>query len=194
MPERFDLSYTGADNAEHRPVMIHRALLGSMERFAGILIEHHGGRLPLWLAPVQALVLPVADRHNEFAAQVAARAARGGRAGAAWTSARSRSDARSATRSWPRCPSCSCSGTSEQESGKLAVRSHDGGDMGEMSAAELAERIRSERSTAMPEPRGRVPILAPNAGHPNHAAPLSAPCPPSRSTLSLISLDALPHA
>ena len=72
MPERFDLSYTGADNAEHRPVMIHRALLGSMERFAGILIEHHGGRLPLWLAPVQALVLPVADRHNEAANEVAA--------------------------------------------------------------------------------------------------------------------------
>ena len=54
MPERFDLTYKGADNAEHRPVMIHRALLGSMERFVGILIEHHGGRFPLWLAPVQA--------------------------------------------------------------------------------------------------------------------------------------------
>ena len=58
MPERFELAYTGADNAEHRPVMIHRALLGSMERFAGILIEHYGGRFPLWLAPVQAVVLP----------------------------------------------------------------------------------------------------------------------------------------
>ena len=71
MPERFELTYTGADNAEHRPVMIHRALLGSMERFAGILIEHYGGRFPLWLAPVQALVLPVADRHNERAAEIA---------------------------------------------------------------------------------------------------------------------------
>ena len=67
MPERFDLSYTGADNADHRPVMIHRALLGSMERFAGILIEHHAGRFPLWLAPVQALILPVADRHIDYA-------------------------------------------------------------------------------------------------------------------------------
>ena len=72
MPERFDLSYTGADNAEHRPVMIHRALLGSMERFVGILIEHHAGRFPLWLAPVQAGVLPVADRHADYARQVAA--------------------------------------------------------------------------------------------------------------------------
>src|SRR4051795_5167763 len=66
MPERFELTYTGADNAEHRPVLIHRALLGSMERFAGILIEHYGGRFPLWLAPVQAVVLPVADRHNGY--------------------------------------------------------------------------------------------------------------------------------
>ena len=73
MPERFELSYQGADNAEHRPVMIHRALLGSMERFAGILIEHYGGRFPVWLAPVQAGILPVADRHVEYAREVAAR-------------------------------------------------------------------------------------------------------------------------
>src|SRR5262249_4336632 len=59
MPERFELTYAGADNAEHRPVMIHRALLGSFERFIGILIEHYAGELPLWLAPVQAIVLPV---------------------------------------------------------------------------------------------------------------------------------------
>src|SRR5688500_10727032 len=71
MPERFGLSYTGADDEQHRPVMIHRALLGSMERFAGILIEHYGGRLPGWLAPVQAIVLPVADRHADYARQVA---------------------------------------------------------------------------------------------------------------------------
>src|SRR3954462_11126124 len=70
MPERFELFYTGADNAEHQPVMIHRALLGSMERFAGILIEHHGGRFPAWLAPVQAAILPVADRHNAYAERV----------------------------------------------------------------------------------------------------------------------------
>src|ERR671918_439102 len=71
MPERFDLTYQGADNADHRPVMIHRALLGSMERFAGILIEHHGGRFPVWLAPVQAAVLPVADQFLDYARRVA---------------------------------------------------------------------------------------------------------------------------
>ncbi|MFI5003875.1 MAG: threonine--tRNA ligase [Solirubrobacterales bacterium] len=70
MPERFELAYTGADNAEHRPVMIHRALMGSFERFIGILIEHYAGELPLWLAPVQAIVLPVSDRFNEYGASV----------------------------------------------------------------------------------------------------------------------------
>ena len=74
MPERFELTYTGADNAEHRPVMIHRALLGSFERFIGILIEHYAGEFPLWLAPVQAIVLPIADRHNDYAREVARRA------------------------------------------------------------------------------------------------------------------------
>ena len=73
MPERFELTYTGADNAEHRPVMIHRALMGSFERFIGILIEHYAGEFPLWLAPVQAIVLPVADRHLDYAREVAAR-------------------------------------------------------------------------------------------------------------------------
>ena len=74
MPERFELSYQGEDNAEHRPVMIHRALLGSMERFAGILIEHYGGRFPVWLAPVQAAVLPVSDQFTDYAREVKARA------------------------------------------------------------------------------------------------------------------------
>ena len=59
MPERFELTYTGADNAEHRPVMIHRALMGSFERFIGMLVEHYAGEFPVWLAPVQAIVLPV---------------------------------------------------------------------------------------------------------------------------------------
>jgi threonyl-tRNA synthetase len=70
MPERFEVTYTGADNAEHRPVMIHRALLGSFERFIGILIEHYGGEFPLWLTPVQAIVLPVSDPFNDYAISV----------------------------------------------------------------------------------------------------------------------------
>ncbi|MDA0140164.1 threonine--tRNA ligase [Solirubrobacter sp. CPCC 204708] len=70
MPERFDLTYTGADNADHRPVMIHRALMGSFERFIGMLVEHYAGEFPVWLAPVQAIVLPVADRHVEYAREL----------------------------------------------------------------------------------------------------------------------------
>jgi threonyl-tRNA synthetase len=70
MPARFGLSYTGADNAEHVPVMIHRAMLGSYERFIGIMLEHFAGELPLWLAPVQAIVLPVSDRFNAYGATV----------------------------------------------------------------------------------------------------------------------------
>ena len=79
MPERFDLKYIGADNAEHRPVVIHRAIFGSFERFIALLIEHYAGAFPLWLAPVQAIVLPIADRHADYAA-VGPRAAGGGRA------------------------------------------------------------------------------------------------------------------
>ncbi len=67
MPERFDLKYTGADNAEHRPVVIHRAIFGSFERFIALLIEHYAGAFPLWLAPIQAVVLPIADRHLDYA-------------------------------------------------------------------------------------------------------------------------------
>jgi threonyl-tRNA synthetase len=71
LPDRFDLNYVGEDGAEHRPYMIHRALLGSMERFFGVLIEHYGGAFPAWLSPTQAVVIPIADRHNEPARAVA---------------------------------------------------------------------------------------------------------------------------
>jgi len=71
-PERFDITYAGEDNEEHEVVVIHRALLGSMERFIGILLEHYGGEFPLWLAPEQVRILPVADRHNDYAREAAA--------------------------------------------------------------------------------------------------------------------------
>jgi threonyl-tRNA synthetase len=70
IPERFELKYIGADNTEHRPVVIHRAIFGSFERFIAILIEHYAGAFPLWLAPVQARVLPIADRHAAYAREV----------------------------------------------------------------------------------------------------------------------------
>ena len=67
LPERFELEYTGADNLKHRPVMIHRAPFGSMERFVAVLIEHTGGKFPLWLTPEQAVVLPISEKFNDYA-------------------------------------------------------------------------------------------------------------------------------
>jgi threonyl-tRNA synthetase len=73
LPQRFDLKYIGADNAEHRPVVIHRAIFGSFERFLAMIIEHYAGAFPLWLAPVQARALPIADRHLDYARGVVER-------------------------------------------------------------------------------------------------------------------------
>jgi threonyl-tRNA synthetase len=78
VPDRFDLKYIGADNSEHRPVVIHRAIYGSIERFIAILIEHYAGAFPLWLAPLQMIVLPIADRHLPYARGVAEKAAAAG--------------------------------------------------------------------------------------------------------------------
>ena len=143
MPERFDLSYTGADNAEHRPAMIHRALLGSMERFAGILIEHHGGRFPLWLAPVQVAVLPVADRHNDYAGEVATALQEAG--------LRARVDERSESvgkkirdAELSKAPYMLVVGDRERDSGEVSIRSHERGDLGSVAVAEVVERLTEE--------------------------------------------------
>ncbi len=71
LPERFKLEYTGADNQKHRPVMIHRAPFGSLERFIAVLLEHTAGHLPLWLAPEQAVILPISEKYNDYAKKVA---------------------------------------------------------------------------------------------------------------------------
>ena len=73
LPRRFDLSYIGEDGREHRPYMVHRAILGSMERFMGVLIEHYGGAFPVWLAPVQATIVPITDRHVDYCQAAAAK-------------------------------------------------------------------------------------------------------------------------
>ena len=147
MPERFGLTYTGADNAEHTPVMIHRALLGSMERFAGILIEHYGGRFPLWLAPVQALILPVADRHNPRAAEVADELrARGFRLR---TDERTESVGRKIRDAeLSKAPYMLVVGDKEADAGTVSVRHHDEGDLGAMSLDDLAARLEREVAAA----------------------------------------------
>jgi threonyl-tRNA synthetase len=137
MPARFELSYQGEDNAEHRPVMIHRALLGSIERFAGILIEHYGGRFPLWLAPVQAAVLPVADRHNDYAREIAAELRASG--------FRVRVDERSESvgrkirdAELAKLPLMIVVGDRELDGRTASVRSHERGDLGALPVGELA--------------------------------------------------------
>jgi threonyl-tRNA synthetase len=101
LPQRFKLKYIGADNTEHTPVVMHRAIFGSVERFVALLLEHYAGALPTWFAPVQATVLPIADRHQPYAAGVRDRLA----------TARRRSATRSGKRSCRRCPTCSSSAT-----------------------------------------------------------------------------------
>ena len=143
MPERFDLSYTGADDAPHRPVMIHRALLGSMERFAGILIEHYAGRFPTWLAPVQVKLLPVADRHAPYAEELAGRLRDGGFR--VEIDERSESVGRKVRDAeLARVPYMLVLGDREQETGAVSVRSHDQGDLGSVEIAELEQRLRGE--------------------------------------------------
>ncbi len=78
LPERFGLEYTGADNQKHRPVMIHRAPFGSLERFVAVLLEHTAGNLPLWLSPQQAVILPISEKFNDYAASVKAQLAEKG--------------------------------------------------------------------------------------------------------------------
>ncbi|MFI5027701.1 MAG: threonine--tRNA ligase [Solirubrobacterales bacterium] len=143
MPERFDLTYTGADDAPHRPVMIHRALLGSMERFAGILIEHYAGRFPVWLAPVQAIVLPVADRHAEYARRAAGELREAGVRVA--VDERSESVGKKIRAAeLGRYPYMLVVGDREEEAGALAIRAHEEGELGAMTVVEFAARVRGE--------------------------------------------------
>ena len=130
--------------------MIHRALLGSFERFIGIMLEHYGGELPLWLAPVQAIVLPVSDRFNDYAARGVERAARATACASSSTIATSRSGARSARPSCARSPTCSIVGEREQSEGAVSVREHHGGDAGSVDARKLLRSACRESYTPRP--------------------------------------------
>ena len=141
MPARFDLVYTGADNVEHRPVMIHRALMGSYERFIGILLEHTAGELPLWLSPVQAIVLPISDRHLDYARTV--RDQLGEQGVRIELDDRGESVSRKIRDAELRkIPFMLVVGDREQEGGVVSIREHGGGDTGSTSVDEFAERVR----------------------------------------------------
>jgi threonyl-tRNA synthetase len=145
-PERFHLSYTGADNAEHQPVMIHRALMGSYERFIGILLEHFSGELPLWLAPLQVIVLPIADRHSLYGKNLRDRMAE----------ANIRVELDDRTESVGRkirdaelrkVPFMLVVGDREQETGEVGVREHRAGDTGAVALDAFLQRITDLIST-----------------------------------------------
>jgi threonyl-tRNA synthetase len=143
LPERFNLTYTGADNAEHRPVMIHRALFGSFERFIGILLEHTGGELPLWLTPVQAIALPIADRHNEAAERVVTRLRERGLR--AELDERTESVGRKIRDAELRkVPYMLVVGDREAQEGTVAVRRHGQGDEGSVELDAFADRLAGE--------------------------------------------------
>jgi len=140
MPERFELTYMGADNQEHRPVMIHRALMGSFERFIGILIEHYGGEFPLWLAPVHVRVLPIADRHAGYAREVAA--------GLSEAGIRAEVDDRTESigkkireGELRKVPYMLIVGDQEESERTVAVRKHREGDLGTQAANEFAASL-----------------------------------------------------
>jgi threonyl-tRNA synthetase len=140
MPERFELTYTGADNAEHQPVMIHRALMGSFERFIGILIEHYAGEFPLWLAPVQALVLPIADRHAGYAGEVAGELRGAGLR--VEVDDRTESTGKKIREGELRkVPYLLVVGDREAESGQVGVRRHGEGDLGAEPVGDFAARV-----------------------------------------------------
>jgi threonyl-tRNA synthetase len=139
LPDRFELEYIGEDNRPHRPIMIHRALYGSYERFMGVLIEHFAGHFPVWLSPVQAKVVPISDRQNEYAESVAARLKEAGlRVEADLRSETMKAKIRDAQ--MQKIPFMLVVGDREVEQGTVAVRDRKAGDVGSMAVEDFAAR------------------------------------------------------
>ena len=149
LPERFELEYTGEDGAKHRPIMIHRVVFGSIERFIGILTEHFAGAFPLWLSPVQVKVLPISERHHEYAQKVAAELEAAG--------LRVEADLRNEKIGYKireaqlqKTPYMLVVGDKEAETGTVSVRSRKDGDIGAMAVAEFAAKaVEQDKSRAM---------------------------------------------
>ena len=161
IPQRFDLKYTGADNAEHRPVVIHRAIFGSFERFIAMLIEHYAGAFPLWLAPVQVAVLPIADRHVEHARATTERLAAAG--------LRAELDERQEKIGYKireaqlqKIPYMLVTGDREAAEGTVAVRTRAGGDQGARPVDEFIAAALEEIHARANEGQPGTPSLAHN--------------------------------
>ena len=143
LPERFDMSYVGEDGESHRPFMVHRALFGSIERFIGILIEHYGGAFPLWLAPIQASIIPIADRHLEHAEVVADRLKQAGIRLTVDT-AKERMGNKIRRAQLQKIPYMLIIGDREVEADAASVRTRSGDDIGEITIDELVEKLTTE--------------------------------------------------
>ena len=143
LPQRFELEYTGADGEKHRPIMIHRVVFGSIERFIGILIEHFAGAFPTWLAPVQVKVLPISDKYADYAAKVYESLSEAG--------IRAEVDTRSEKIGYKireaqtnKIPYMLVVGQKEEEEGTVSVRSRFAGDEGASSLESFIEKIQKE--------------------------------------------------
>jgi threonyl-tRNA synthetase len=141
LPGRFDMSYVGADGADHRPYMIHRALLGSLERFYGILIEHYAGAFPVWLSPVQAMLVPIADRHVEYATAVRDRLQKAG-VRVELDDSGERMNAKIRNAQLQKIPYMLIIGDREQEADAVAVRLRSEEDLGAMPVDDVVAMIR----------------------------------------------------
>ena len=143
LPERFELEYTGADGEKHRPVMIHRVVFGSIERFIGVITEHYAGAFPVWLSPVQVKVMPITDRTADYAKEVAAKLEAIG--------VRVETDLRNEKIGYKireaqmqKIPYMLVVGDREAEAGAVAVRTRAGVDMGAMPFEDFAAKITQE--------------------------------------------------
>ena len=143
MPERFNLEYVGADGKKHRPVMIHRAAFGSVERFLGILLEHYGGALPVWLSPVQVIILPVSKKSLPYARKTTERLIQ--------TGIRAELDARNEKIGWKvreaqtqKIPYMLVVGEKEAGSGTVSVRKRGAGESGESGLEKFIEMVKKE--------------------------------------------------
>jgi len=143
LPERFDLAYVGEDGEEHRPYMIHRALVGSMERFMGVLIEHYAGALPVWLSPVQAILIPIADRHIGYADEVAEELRSAGYR-VEVDSRSERMNAKIRDAQLQKIPYMLVVGDREAEAHEVAVRLRSEEDLGAMSIEDLMSSIQDD--------------------------------------------------
>jgi len=143
LPERFELEYTGSDNQKHRPVMIHRAPFGSLERFVAVLIEHCGGNFPLWLSPEQYIILPISEKYEEYAKKVSEELNNSDIRGLIdFRDEKIGRKIRDAE--VKKLPYMLIIGEKEMEEGKVSVRKHGEGDLGSMTLAEFSELINKE--------------------------------------------------